>query len=111
MEIRDNFIPLEQTTRHLPLRFNYPHQVVTDPNVGAEEKRAILSAWASDRCAVDSLPALRHLPGTPFPVTFSSIMQARAQLDRLEGANDDDPPPPPAPIRNSRGRKFSMEAA
>jgi len=71
--------------------FNYPHQVVSDANLDLEEKRAILSAWASDEHTVDSLPTLRHLPGTPFPVTLSSIMAARVALDKMTGANDEEP--------------------
>jgi len=74
--------------------FTFPHQLVSDPSIEPEEKRGILAAWASDAHAVDSLPVLRHLPGTPFPVTFSSIMNAMAELDRLSCANEDDPPPP-----------------
>src|ERR1700761_2057429 len=109
MEYSNNVIPIERSRPFSRIR--YPHQVVSDPNLDANEKRAILSAWASDRCAVESLPALRHLPGTPFPVTFSSIMDARAQLDRLAGANDDHPPHPPGAIRRLQERKLFMEAA
>ena len=61
----------------------YPHQVVSDPTLTLAEKRSILAAWASDANAIESMPALRHLPGTPFPVTHSSIMDARLQLDNL----------------------------
>ena len=70
--------------------FNYPHQVVSDVNLTLEEKRAILSAWASDEHTVESLPTLRHLPGTPFPVTFTSVIAARIALDKITGANDED---------------------
>jgi len=92
--------------------FNFPHEVACDPDLDLEEKRAILAAWASDRHAVASMPMLRHLPGTPGPVTFSSIMEARAYLDRLSGAaNDDEPPPPPASLKGLSTRYCSMEAA
>lgn len=80
----------------------YPHQVVSDPHLTLAEKREILSVWASDMNAVESLPALRHLPGTPFPVTYSAIMGARAQLDRIAGFDmepDAIPPPPRAVLR------------
>jgi hypothetical protein len=87
--------------------FTYPHQVVRDASLSLGEKRAILAAWASDAHAVESLPVLRHLPGTPFPVTFSSVMDAMARLDRMEG--DDDPPPPP--IRMRPGSPPQREAA
>lgn len=93
-------------------RFSYPHQVVSDPSLDFEEKRAILAAWASDEHAVESLPTLRHLPGTPFPVTFSSIMEARMRLDKAEGTDDDDPPPPkPQSMRIGRARLSLGEAA
>ncbi|HEX2592205.1 MAG TPA: hypothetical protein VHL34_11955, partial [Rhizomicrobium sp.] len=62
--------------------YSFPHEVVQDPSLGTEQKRALLAEWASDACAVDSLPTLRWRPGTPFPVTLSSIMDARRQLDR-----------------------------
>jgi hypothetical protein len=62
--------------------FTFPHEVVDDPSISLSQKRAILSEWASDACAVDSFPVLRILPGTRLPVTFSSIMDARSYLDR-----------------------------
>jgi hypothetical protein len=91
--------------------FHYPHQVVSDARMDIEEKRAILSAWASDEHAVESLPTLRHLPGTPFPVAFSSIMDARIALDKLSGMNDDDPPPRPIVRKRIRSRSPLREAA
>jgi len=98
MENRDNVISIGQGAAELGRRFwrfSNPHQLLSDPNFGLDEKRSILAAWASDIHAVDSIPTLRHLPGTPFPVTFSSIMDARANLDRMVGAEDDDSEPPP----------------
>lgn len=70
--------------------FSFPHEVVDDPSLGFDQKRAILAQWASDACAVESLPTLRLLPGTTFPVTYSSIMDARARLEGLAPHNDDD---------------------
>ena len=46
------------------------------------EKRAFLSSWASDACAVEAMPALRHVPGAPSPITFDEIMDALQLLDR-----------------------------
>ena len=115
MENRNNVVSIGQGAASLGRlfwSFRYPHQVVSDPNMDVEEKRAILAAWASDVHAVESLPTFRHLPGTPFPVTFSAIMDARAQLDRMAGADDDEPPPPsPGAIKSSRARRFFREAA
>src|SRR5690348_16889443 len=64
--------------------FSFPHEVIDDPSLNFDEKRAILSEWASDACAVESLPTLRLLPGTTFPVTYSAIMDAREQLERRQ---------------------------
>jgi len=74
-------------------------------------KRAILAAWASDVHAVESLPTLRHLPGTPFPVTFSAIMNARLQLDRIANTDDEPPTPPPGAIKRLRACRPFREAA
>lgn len=78
-------------------RLRYPHQLVQEPHMTLDEKRAILAAWASDQHSVESFPTLRHLPGTPFPVTLSSIIDARAELDRRFDAGNDDHPPPRNP--------------
>jgi len=97
--------------RRQAARFRYPHQVVSDPHLDIDAKRAILAAWASDENAVESMPTLRRLPGTPVPVTFSSIMDARIQLDRISGtANDDDPPSSP-PNRKRQSHLPGWEAA
>jgi hypothetical protein len=61
--------------------FAFPHETVDDLSLSVSQKRAILSEWASDVCSIKSFPTLRLLPGTNFPVTFSSIMDARSYLD------------------------------
>ena len=116
MENRDNVVSIAQRACELGRifwRFSYPHQVVSEPDMSVEEKRAILAAWASDVHAVESFPTLRHLPGTPNPVTFSSIMDARAQLDRKAGlgTDPDEFPPGPRPIRSGRPVPQRLEAA
>ena len=111
MENRDNVISMNPRAAQLGWshgRFNFPHEVVRDPALSAQQKREVLSAWASDRHAIESLPSLRHLPGTPFPVTFGSIMDARAELDRMDSANDDEPPPPPAAVRHRSVRAAAL---
>lgn len=113
METNGNVISIDQGAAKLnrPFwSFNYPHQVVSDASLDLEEKRTILSAWASDEHAVESLPTLRHLPGTPYPVTFSSIMAARIALDKMIGANDDDPPSSPSAIKRPRSRELGEVA-
>jgi hypothetical protein len=56
-------------------------EVVNDPDMTIQEKRAILASWASDACAVEAAPELRHRPGTPV-VRFDDIMDALKCLDR-----------------------------
>lgn len=111
----DNVISIGQGASELGRifwSFRYPHEVVGDSQMSVDEKRAILAAWASDKHAVESFPSLRHLPGTPFPVTFSSIMDARLQLDKMDGLQDDDPPPtPPHRMRMHRAQIPVREAA
>lgn len=67
-------------------------------SLDAQEKRAILASWASDACAVESMPALRQPPGVQRPVSFDEIMDALMSLDGLgkpvcsgEGGNQDSP--------------------
>jgi hypothetical protein len=61
--------------------------VLKDRKLSSDEKRAILSAWASDMYAVESSPMLRMIPGHTAPLRLSEI------LDALRGLDDDDPPP------------------
>src|SRR5947209_19350880 len=61
--------------------FEHPRDVLKDPDLTRQEKRAILSSWASDACAVDSAPALRHPPGAKAPVSFDDIVDALRSLD------------------------------
>ena len=68
-------------TVKIPEGIKFPHDVVGHPGLTTEKPRAIRAAWASDACAVPDMPTLRELPGTPFPVTFSSIQEARERLD------------------------------
>ncbi|WP_214477078.1 hypothetical protein [Mesorhizobium sp. dw_380] len=61
--------------------FNHPDEVLSDETLDLQEKRAILSSWASDACAVHSMPALRQPPGASQPVSFDQIMDALFKLD------------------------------
>jgi hypothetical protein len=62
--------------------FDQPEDVVQDPDLTLEEKRAILSSWASDACVVDSRPAMRLPPGAKRLVRFDEIVDALRSLDR-----------------------------
>jgi len=70
-------------------RLLFPARHFSHPDE-AQEKRAILASWASDACAVDSVPALRKPPGASRPVTFDAVMDALRRLDdiRAEVASD-----------------------
>ncbi|NGN45111.1 hypothetical protein G6N74_29070 [Mesorhizobium sp. CGMCC 1.15528] len=62
--------------------FKHPDEVLGDDTFDLQEKRAILSSWASDACAVESMPALRQPPGSSQPISFDEIMEALRRLDR-----------------------------
>lgn len=66
---------------HPASAFLHPDQVVGDPDLTLNEKRAILASWASDACAVEAAPALRQNPGGR-AVPFDDIMEALRTLDR-----------------------------
>src|SRR5215472_2014508 len=73
--------------------FAYPRQVVQDPDLTVNEKRAILASWASDAASKDSAPALRQQPREGLlPVGFDDIMDALRELDE-QAAHDNQPRP------------------
>lgn len=67
---------------HPAQAFEHPRDVVGDADFTLSEKRAILASWASDACAVEAAPALRHAPGTDRPVTVDEVLEALRALDR-----------------------------
>jgi hypothetical protein len=67
---------------HPASAFDHPQDVVADPDLSTEEKRAILSSWASDACSVESEPTARLAPGARHPVSFDDIVDALRSLDR-----------------------------
>ena len=66
-------------------QFDQPADVLNDCTLTREEKRTILSAWASDAWAVASSPGLRWLPGTTTAVPIDTILNALNQLDDPPG--------------------------
>ena len=67
---------------HPAQAFSHPADVVNDPDLTLNEKRAILASWASDACAVESVPALRRAPNEGGrPVPFDDVMDALRALD------------------------------
>jgi hypothetical protein len=65
---------------HPARAFASPAEVVRDPDMTLNEKRAILASWASDACALESAPDLRE-PTDGRIVRFDDIMDALKQLD------------------------------
>src|SRR5689334_2466666 len=61
--------------------FEHPSDVVSDPDLTLNEKRAILASWASDACAVEAAPEFRTAPKGRH-IRFDEIMDALRTLDR-----------------------------
>jgi hypothetical protein len=74
---------------HPAQAFERPDEVIGDPDLTLNEKRAILASWASDACAVEAAPALRCAPGGRRPVSVDDILEALRSLDRAAGNGED----------------------
>src|SRR6202163_1480155 len=70
--------PRLRRTAHMP-------QSVRDATLTTAEKRAILSSWASDACAIESMPALRQIPASGRVVKFDEVIDALQELDGKAG--------------------------
>jgi len=81
---------------HPARAFAHPRDVIADADLTVNEKRAVLASWASDACAVEAAPALRHAPGAAAAVSVDEILEALRSLDKA--AND-------ATRRTMRGRR------
>ena len=66
---------------HPARAFAHPMDVVRDPDLTLNEKRAILASWASDACAVEAAPDLR-VSTSGRVVRWDDIMDALRTLDR-----------------------------
>lgn len=66
---------------HPASAFGHPLEVVNDPDLTLNEKRAILASWASDACAVEAAPDLRAGPKGA-AVLFDDILDALRILDK-----------------------------
>ena len=80
----DNLGPFFRPVSH----YDSPAGVLNDARLSTDEKRVILSSWASDMYVVESHPALREIPGIPHRLRLDDILAALKQLD-----DDTDPPP------------------
>lgn len=73
---------------HSVSHYNSPEEVLNDVKLSIDEKRVILSSWASDMYAVESRPGLRKVPGISHRLRLDDILAALKQLD-----DETDPPP------------------
>ena len=69
------------TLLHPAHAFAHPMNVVCDPDLTLNEKRALLASWASDACAMEAAPNLR-LSAAGRAVCWDDIMDALRTLDR-----------------------------
>jgi len=76
---------------HPATAFAHPMDVVRDPDLTLNEKRAILASWSSDACAVEAAPDLR-LSSSGSVVSWDDIMDALRTLDK-DGENHGKPLP------------------
>jgi hypothetical protein len=65
---------------HPAQAFDHPLDVVRDTDLTLNEKRAILSSWASDACAVEAAPEFRRVPGGKV-IRYDEVMDALKRLD------------------------------
>jgi hypothetical protein len=61
------------------LFFRRPRDVVRDPCLTVREKRAILSSWAANSCAIQEVPYMRYGGGRV--VNFDDVVDALRDLD------------------------------
>jgi hypothetical protein len=80
--------PLESFLSLKVVDYVHPWEVVQDDRLGPTEKRAILSGWASDACAVESRPGFRWLHGTPGPILVDHVLAALRTLDDMFGLHN-----------------------
>jgi len=74
---------------HPAQAFSHPSEVVADPDLTLNEKRAILASWASDAWAIESALSLRKVPKGAKPISFDEVMDALHALDKQAGSNVD----------------------
>jgi hypothetical protein len=88
MQLNDNIVRLPLRNARLGASgLQSIEAVLNDENLDTQQKRAILSSWASDLWTVESCPWLRNVPGIKQPLRVSDIFAALRALD------DRSPPP------------------
>ena len=71
--------------------FAHPDEVVRNPDLTPNEKRAILASWASDACAVEGAPALRRVPDgrlAPFDDIMDALLLLACESEQIREAPD-----------------------
>jgi hypothetical protein len=76
-------------------------------HIDKDEKRAILASWASDQFAIESMPILRHYPGTERAVSYDEILGALKALDE----DPQSPHDPAASLWKPNGRRLQEPQA
>jgi hypothetical protein len=72
---------------HPASAFAHPMDVVREPDLTLNEKRAMLASWASDACAIEAASALRA-SASGRPVRWDEIMDALRILDEVTREKD-----------------------
>jgi hypothetical protein len=91
---------------HPVSHYDSPADVLSDARLSTDEKRVILSSWASDMYGVESYPALREVPGILHRLRLDDILAALKQLD-----DDTDPPRGGLAMRPPRFSKLDCTAS
>ncbi|WP_175068426.1 hypothetical protein [Bradyrhizobium uaiense] len=79
---------INQSPFHSISHYNSPGDVLNDAQLSTDEKRVILSSWASDMYVVESQPTHRKVPGIQHRLRLADILAALKWLD-----DEEDPPP------------------
>ncbi|MGY4254364.1 hypothetical protein ACVI1L_001432 [Bradyrhizobium sp. USDA 4516] len=79
---------INESLFHSVSHYNSPGDVLNDARLSTDEKRVILSSWASDMYVIESQPTLREIPGIPHRLRLADILAALKRLD-----DEEDPPP------------------
>jgi hypothetical protein len=84
MEMKDLYSLVGKTNPDLNYRpYGHPDEVLEDPSLSIDDKRALLASWASDANAVPHVPVLRQLPDGSM-VRVDDIFRALKVLDAIE---------------------------
>ncbi|MGR9221399.1 hypothetical protein ACU8OK_27980 (plasmid) [Rhizobium leguminosarum] len=92
---------------HPAMHFDHPYDMLMADNISKDEKRAILASWASDICAIESMPAWRRYPGTERIVSYDEVLAALKALDGSDQSTSAQKPAASLNHRKSRRRPLA----